>query len=357
MSRHGLVLGKFYPPHAGHELLVRTAAAVCDRVSVVVLAASSERIPLELRIRWLRDVFADVPHVVVGGAIDDVRVDYDDPVAWDAHVAITREVLVGLGNARIDAVFTSETYGDELARRLSAKHVLVDLERTLVPISATAVRSNLAEMWSMLPVPVRAGLALRVVLVGAESTGKSSLIASLAAALRERGSSLASVREVDEHGRHFTAQKLAIARAHASLSDTPLPISAELEWQTSEFVEIARTQQKLEDEAAMYGGPVLLCDTDAFATGIWHERYLGGAAPEVDAIAAQGYRRLYLLTHHADSPFVEDGIRDGESFRPWMTARFEEAMNARGFVWHRLPGERNARLAAALDLIDRALPL
>lgn len=357
MSRHGLVIGKFYPPHAGHELLVRTAAAVCERVSVVVLAASSERIPFELRVRWLREIFADTPHVVVGGAIDDVRVDYDDPVAWDGHVAITRDVLMSLGDANIDAVFTSEPYGDELARRLSAKHVLVDLERKLVPVSATAVRTNLAEMWPMLSGPVRAGLALRVVLVGAESTGKSSLIAALAAALRARGGTLASVREVDEYGRHFTAQKLAIARAHAALSDGPFPASAELEWTTPEFVEIARTQNALEDEAAKHGGPVLLCDTDAFATGIWHERYLASRAADVEALAAPGYRRLYLLTDHADSPFVEDGIRDGESFRPWMTTRFEEAMNARGFAWHRLPGERNARLAAALDLIDRALPL
>ena len=27
MNRHGLVIGKFYPPHAGHHHLVRMAAA------------------------------------------------------------------------------------------------------------------------------------------------------------------------------------------------------------------------------------------------------------------------------------------------------------------------------------------
>ena len=42
MPRHGLVVGKFYPPHAGHHLLIRAAAAACDRVSVVAMEA---RIP------------------------------------------------------------------------------------------------------------------------------------------------------------------------------------------------------------------------------------------------------------------------------------------------------------------------
>lgn len=48
--RHGLIIGKFYPPHAGHHLLVRTAAAVCSRVTVVVMAAEMESVPLQRRV-------------------------------------------------------------------------------------------------------------------------------------------------------------------------------------------------------------------------------------------------------------------------------------------------------------------
>ena len=35
---HGLVIGKFYPPHAGHHLLVHAAGAASDRVTVLVLS-------------------------------------------------------------------------------------------------------------------------------------------------------------------------------------------------------------------------------------------------------------------------------------------------------------------------------
>ena len=42
---HGLVIGKFYPPHAGHHHLIETAARHCRRLSVVVMAAGQETIP------------------------------------------------------------------------------------------------------------------------------------------------------------------------------------------------------------------------------------------------------------------------------------------------------------------------
>ena len=47
---HGLVIGKFYPPHEGHHLLISTAAAVCERVTVLVLSHEVESIPHALRV-------------------------------------------------------------------------------------------------------------------------------------------------------------------------------------------------------------------------------------------------------------------------------------------------------------------
>ena len=69
---HGLVLGKFYPPHLGHHHLVRTAAAQCRRLTVLVEAASVESISLADRVSWLRQVH---PGVQVVGTRCDVPVD------------------------------------------------------------------------------------------------------------------------------------------------------------------------------------------------------------------------------------------------------------------------------------------
>ena len=56
---HALVIGKFYPPHAGHEYLIRAAADAARNVTVVVMAADVESIPLDLRVAWLKEMLAD----------------------------------------------------------------------------------------------------------------------------------------------------------------------------------------------------------------------------------------------------------------------------------------------------------
>ena len=186
--RHGLVIGKFYPPHAGHHLLVQTAAACCERVTVVVMAAAVESIPLEARVAWLRELHGE-RGVTVVGTRDDHPVDLESDTAWSAHVALMQEAAAQVSSVPVDAVFTSEAYGEELARRLGARHVAVDAARTLVPISATRVRADPVGAWEYLSAPVRAWLARRVVVVGAESTGKTTLATELADRLRQRGGS------------------------------------------------------------------------------------------------------------------------------------------------------------------------
>ncbi|HTO52229.1 MAG TPA: AAA family ATPase [Myxococcota bacterium] len=349
--KHGLVLGKFYPPHAGHQLLIRTAAQACERVSVLALAASRESLPLELRVAWLREVHEPDRNVAVIGGTDDVPVDYADPAIWDRHMAVFESLLAAAGAPLVDAVFTSESYGDELARRFGARHCCVDRERALAPVSGTAVRADPLTHWGELCAPARAYLARRVVIVGAESTGKTTLARALRDALAARGGAFAETRWVPEHGRDYTLEKLALARAHAAWRRAPAPGMDDLDWPTSDFVAIARRQNELEAREARVGGPVLVCDTDAFATGIWHERYRSARAPEVEALA-EPRPRLYLLTHHDDVPFQQDGIRDGEHLRAWMTDCFAERLRGGPHRLEFLRGSRSARLVQALGRID-----
>jgi HTH-type transcriptional repressor of NAD biosynthesis genes len=98
----------------------------------------------------------------------------------------------------------------------------------------------------------------------------------------------------------------------------------------------------------------LICDTDILATGLWHERYLGTRSPEVEAIASSHRHDLYLLTD-CDIPFVQDGLRDGETVREWMTARFEETLAERRLPWTKVSGDRARRLRQAVEEIDKLL--
>jgi HTH-type transcriptional repressor of NAD biosynthesis genes len=354
-TEHGLVMGKFYPPHLGHRLLVDTAAATCDRVTVLVLAHPNESISLEERMAWLRAIHAHDTNVVIHGARDAHPIDYENSAVWELHVDLIRSALAEVSHAPVSALFCSEPYGAELARRLGARCVEVDPERVLCPVSGTAVRRDPVSSWELLDEPVRAGLAARVVVIGAESTGTTTVSRRLLDALRARGGSHGLTQWVPEHGRAFTVDKLAVARARAVLEGGPPPALDELVWLEPEFVDIARRQNELEDLAALRGGPVLVCDTDAFATGIWCERYVGSASSGVDAVARR--HPLYLLTHHEAVPFEQDGIRDGEAIREWMTGRFEEALASTRSS--RLPRNTTVRrpveagLSAIDDLVDK----
>ena len=46
---HALIIGKFYPLHVGHGHLIRTALNASERVTVQLLAATVESIPLDVR--------------------------------------------------------------------------------------------------------------------------------------------------------------------------------------------------------------------------------------------------------------------------------------------------------------------
>ncbi|MQM24064.1 AAA family ATPase [Glycomyces albidus] len=344
LPEHGLVLGKFYPPHAGHHHLIRTARAGCERLTVLVSHADVETIPLAARVAWIREAHPDVRVV---GTVDNVHMDLHDEAIWQAHVDIFKAAVP----ERIDALFTSESYGPELARRLGAAHVEVDLDRARFPVSGTKIRADPAGNWHYLEGPVRAGLALRVVALGAESSGTTTIAEALAAAYAARGGAWADTRCVPEYGRTFSEEKLRALQAvrpGAAWSD----VRFEMPFDTADFPVIAARQNELEEAAARLGGPVLFCDTDAFATAIWHERYLGGRNPALDPLADALHHHLYLLTDHDGVPFDDDGLRDGEHLRPWMTARFEQELRRTGRRYVKLRGSREHRLEQAVRAVD-----
>jgi HTH-type transcriptional regulator, transcriptional repressor of NAD biosynthesis genes len=352
-TRHGLVIGKFYPPHEGHHLLISTAAAVCERVSVLVLSHEVESIPHALRVDWLRRIHAHETNVTFHGVIDDHPVNFEDSAIWDLHESVFRAGTAAITAEPVTAVFSSEPYGPELARRLNAVNVPVDPGRGLAPVSGTAIRADPVAHWHRMAPPVRGWFAKRVVIVGAESTGKTTLAADLAEALRPRGGVYGLTRWVPEYGRDFTVLKLAAGRAAAVLAGESPPEIEDLKWRTEDFVAIGERQNAIEDEAAEQGGPVLICDTDAFATAIWHERYMGSRSPEVEAVALD--HPLYLLAHHDGVPFVSDGVRDEDDRRAWMTGRFEERLRETGRRFVALRGTRHQRMAQGLHAIDALL--
>lgn len=318
--RTGVVIGKFYPPHRGHHYLIATALAQCAHVAVLVCWKETQTVPIPVRLACLREAHPAAEVIAVSDTLGD-----DDTIGWAAYT------LRLLGYAP-DAVFSSEDYGNGYAQLMGATHVMVDRQRTMVPCSGTMIRANPTACLDWLSPCMRAYYVARVCVLGAESTGTTTLAQALAVHYQTAW--------VSEYGREYCEVKFQ--RPDGDV------------WTSEEFVHIAAEQNRREDATARTANRVLICDTDSFATGLWHERYLEMRSPVVEVLSAGRHYDLTLLTGD-EIPFVQDGLRDGEHIRHAMHDRFVEALAQSGRHWALLRGSHEARLAQASGLID-ALP-
>ena len=169
----------------------------------------------------------------------------------------------------------------------------------------------------------------RVCILGAESTGKTTL----AEALATRFGTVWN----PEYGRIYT--------------EVGRPPGAA--WQSWEFAHIARVHCRYEDFLAGLADRVLFCDTDAFTTAVFHEAYLGERATGFDDLVVRLYD-LYLVCD-LDVPFQHDGWREFEEQRRWMHERLLQRAQESGSPWLLVGGDEETRLAAAADAVEKLL--
>jgi HTH-type transcriptional regulator, transcriptional repressor of NAD biosynthesis genes len=180
----------------------------------------------------------------------------------------------------------------------------------------------------MLP-PVDGGDVARVCLLGAESTGKTTLARALAETYETAW--------VPEYGRVYTE----------------LGRPADAPWTSWEFTHIARVQCWWEDFLAGLARRVLFCDTDAFTTAVFHEAYLGSPAGEFADLAARRYD-LYLVCG-LDVPWERDAVREFDAARRRHQAIYLAHARASGSPWLLVEGVLEQRLAAAREAVDELL--
>ena len=313
--KRSLVIGKFYPPHKGHHYLIETALSESDHLDLLVCDSPSYTISAEKRAAWLRQMHPTANVQIIQDIDDD-----DNSERWAKHT------IEFLGYAP-DVVFTSETYGDPYAQFMGCEHRLVDLQRTTVPICATKVRQDPIKTWHFMKPTVRAHFCHRICVLGAESTGTTTLSMALAKHY--------NVPWVPEIGRYYTE----------SIKESPHV------WQDVDFTHIATLQQEYEDIMAGLSSGLLICDTNAFATKIWQERYVGSVTPEMEILANKACADLYIVTGD-EIPFVQDGIRDGEAIRHDMHRQFVEELTAQGLPFKVIRGSLKQRIETATKYID-----
>ena len=317
----GLVLGKFLPYHLGHAHLIREARRQCDTLTVLVCSLPDDPIPGGERFQWVRRAHPDCTVVHVTDVVPQAPEESAD--FWPLWTA-----LIAKHAGRVDRVFTSEAYGDELGRRIGAEHLCVDRDRRVVPVSGSALRADPVAHWRFVPREVKPWLVRRVALLGPESSGKTTLAERLA----ERF----GVRWVPEYGREYCETRDARTLEPA------------------DFEAIVWGQASLEDAMAADGGPVLICDTELHTTCTWSEMILGTCDPWLVAAArARRYDAMLLLA--PDVPWVADGTRVLELERVRHHHLIERELRDAGRAWEAIRGPFEARERAAIAAVERVL--
>ncbi len=173
-TTHGVILGRFMPPHNGHRYLIDFGRHVADELTVFLCSLPRDPIPGELRLRWMQELFPSVHLVHI--TEENPNANKAQPGAFKIWAdAIARNMPHG-----VDYVFASEHYGRALALELGAGFLPVDPSRSLFPVSASAVRAAPMTYWDYLPEPVRPFFVRRVCIVGNDVVQRVALGRALA---------------------------------------------------------------------------------------------------------------------------------------------------------------------------------
>lgn len=173
---------------------------------------------------------------------------------------------------------------------------------------------------------------VKVVLLGPESTGKTTLSQQLARHY--------NTVWVPEYAREYLQKKWNDERKTCEPKD---------------LLPIAEGQMRLENELAKKATNILICDTDLLETKVYSEAYYVGACdPVLEKYALQNTYDLYLLTY-IDIPWEADDLRDKPTERKEMFTYFKDTLEKYGKNFIILKGNKKDRLEKAVNHIDQLL--
>lgn len=316
MFEIGLIVGKFSPLHKGHKHLIDTAAKQCNKLIVICYSNPElKKCKSAVRAKWLQDALHGINSEFIVIDEDNVfsasgfeSIPHNDALA-KTHRFFCFKICEKYFKTQVDAIFTSEEYGDGFAEyfnkfyseefniETSVKHICVDIDRLKVPISATEIRNDMYEHQNKIDKMVFADLIPKILIVGGESTGKSTLVRELA--------SLIKMPFTVEFGRvQYDVRK------------------GNLKYQ--DMLYIAKMQTKMEHDVALFGHinssstaiekTVLICDTGPLTTYFYaNELFNGHVDPELVKMAHNEYDAVIICEN--DFGFVQDGTRKDISFQ------------------------------------------
>lgn len=343
---NGLVVGKFSPLHSGHELLISQAQTECE--NLYLISYSEPELPgcsRERREFWLRQRFPHVPMLVLDPTELQRTADIkgisnppdipDNDAPDNDHRHFCGWLCQHLFNTHIDAVFTSEDYGEGFALELTkyfrqtdpqaseTVHRSVDRYREKIPVSGTQLRSSPHSLKHFMAPEVYADFVGRILLLGGESTGKTTLAEALALELETEWA--------PEYGRE-----------HWDLRNGELVFE--------DMLHIGQTQVAREQLLAQKSNRWLVCDTSPLTTALYSQVLFDRVDPALEVLTTRHYDHVFLCA--PDFEFVQDGTRQDSAFRQHQQDWYEQELTQRDIAFTVVKGKVSDRLEYILHQLD-----
>lgn len=325
----GMYGGCFNPLHQGHVRCILEAANRCDRLIIVISCGINRReIDIRQRYRWVFEATKHLPNVRIFVLEDDApdKASYTEEM-WYADA----EKVRAFAGEPVTAVFFGSDYPiDSMWAKCYPEATPVMLPRD--DISSTEIRRAPLRHWDDMPAFVRPYYVKRVLLVGTESCGKSTLTVSLARCY--------NTVWLEEVGRDISER-----------SGTDL-------WMLPEdFTEILLEHKRRQIETIRHANRVFFEDTNCLIT-LFFIGFLEGKEKEKNSALAEAISALneydLVLLLDADVPFVQDGDRSEiiAAEREKYSSLIEQLCSSHGLRVVRVTGNYHERYLRAVELVD-----
>lgn len=341
IGKVGMYGGKFYPfPHQGHVFAMIKASTMVEELHVIVshdtkyekevLSKDSkvDHVDFKMRLRWWTQIAKDLPHVHIHQVYEEQTSKFED---WERG----RDGINDAIGKPFDVVFSSEHSYTPVFEKLypHAQHVVIDSDRQAYNVSGTEIREEGAiSNWDMIPKIIQPYFAKKVVVVGTESCGKSTLVKNLA--------TLYNTSYVEEFGRKFY-EELGGCDGITMAEDYP---------------EIAFEHKYHEKMQLKNANKVLFIDTEAIVTQYFSFAYLGVMQPVLNEVANLQDYDLWLFLE-PDVEWVDDGTRSfgDEDVRRANNNTLKTLLGLNKVKYVEISGNYRKRLNSAVKSVNNIL--
>ncbi len=319
--KRGLVLGKFMPLHMGHVELINYAENNCDELIVWVCVSSEELMQAELRLNWVNKTFKS------RSKIKPILFKYDEkklPNSSESSIEISRKWVQAIRQnlPEIHAIFSKEKYGDYVADILGIEHKMYPGTKN---ISATQIRNNPLKHWEYLSDAVKSYYFKKIVILGTESTGKSTLAKKLADYFNSDF--------VPEAGRDIVEN------------------SNECSWNDLERIATSHAQNIKALEANK--NKILFIDTDINITKSYANFFFNRDLVVADWVVELNQADLYLYLWN-DVEHIQDGTRLNKNDRDLLHQSHIETLEANNISYTLIQGSWDERFSHSVNIIEKA---